>query len=275
MASAKAVSVVINSAASEVAKDKVLATSEASNGPAANDIIRDANGKVIEVRLTLPPDVSQAALDAIAATPGVANVVTEDIPPGFAGFDGSEASKDALIATGWEFAPDSGATDLTTEAFNASGQLVLTNPVQSVVSRDPSYTMVNVSEGMDADLNFYPIPGDFEIKMQMSNLSAANDWGMNLRWGQVVVGFSGLDATLAADTNFHTYKVESTGTSPDGGVSATFNLYRDGVLKQTQNRPISVTAPLKSIINVFVRNRLVAANVETDYTIDFMRWSKV
>lgn len=84
---AKELKVSISSATSEVAKDNAIAAS--GQGPGAAEVIRDANGRVTEVRITLPDSAATAASAAISATPGVANVVAVEIPVGSVGIDGS------------------------------------------------------------------------------------------------------------------------------------------------------------------------------------------
>lgn len=84
---AKQLAVSISSSVSEAVKDNALAAVKVSHGAA--DVIRDANGKVVMVRITLPDSAADAARTALAATPGVSNIGVTDIIPGTKGIDGT------------------------------------------------------------------------------------------------------------------------------------------------------------------------------------------
>jgi hypothetical protein len=76
-------------------KDMLNAISQPSN---ASEIIRDVDGKVIEVRVPMPESMSQAAQDALAITPGVSTSVGGPIVPTEWEWDGTQASLDTLLA---------------------------------------------------------------------------------------------------------------------------------------------------------------------------------
>lgn len=82
---AKKIEFFINSAISEVTANAAL--KNAGIPKKAAEVIRDGNGKVTMVRITLPETASAAAENALKATPGVAGVQTTDIIPGTKGLD--------------------------------------------------------------------------------------------------------------------------------------------------------------------------------------------
>lgn len=87
---AKELTVSIASSVSEAVKTAALKAANVPSGAA--NIVRDANGRVVEVRITLPDAAADAAAIALAATPGVANVASKDILPGTKGIDGTSLS---------------------------------------------------------------------------------------------------------------------------------------------------------------------------------------
>lgn len=86
-------------AISDATKDAILAAANVAHGAAK--VVRDANGKVMEVIIHLPPTASEAAAAAIAATPGVSNVEVTDIPEGTQGWDATAAGIASLEAAGF------------------------------------------------------------------------------------------------------------------------------------------------------------------------------
>jgi hypothetical protein len=93
----KELQVSLNSQISEVTTNKVLAAAGVKKNAAT--IVRDVNGKVISVMITLPESASEAARIAIAATPGVADIAISDLPVGTVGWDGTAAALENVIIT--------------------------------------------------------------------------------------------------------------------------------------------------------------------------------
>lgn len=103
MANVKKVTIGLTSVMSEVTMDALLAKTNTHKGAAT--VVRDENGKVTKVVISLPPTASSKAQQALEATPGVSTVEIQDIIPGTVGFDGTEEGLNELLANGWKVEP--------------------------------------------------------------------------------------------------------------------------------------------------------------------------
>ena len=179
---AKQLGVIVSSVSSEVVLDKVVEAAKVSKGAA--EVIRDANGRVVEVRIALPDSASEAARAAIAATPGVANVVVSDILPGTVGLDGSTLSGWANI--GWE----EGAEQLggTHEwSLSDSGTMVLkgTLGAGNEQSRFVNSAMFNSTTGtFNNSMAPYPNSWSWEARFKMAQGTSFNSMIVSLRSDQ-------------------------------------------------------------------------------------------
>lgn len=116
----KHLTVYISGTTTEATKDAVLSQLGLSHRAAT--VVRDVNGKVVQVVIKLPPTAAAAAINALSNTPGVSNITSADIIPGTAGFDGSADGLASIITAGWTKTLVQNAD----EVFNTDGTLTVT-----------------------------------------------------------------------------------------------------------------------------------------------------
>lgn len=259
----KQIAVSVLSAVSEVTLNKIIAAAKVPKKAAT--VVRDSNGKVIQVIIKLPPTAAAAAIIAIKATAGVADVVTTDIQPGQEGYDGSEAGWDELIANGY-----------TTQSYNDG---VFTDNL------DGTRTYASASQTVAADsltgiakAPIFPIPVTLEVRESVDgtytngrspfSLSVADDihsYNLNhfIDSGIHYIGIQddtigNTTAVITPGTTMHNYKlvVDETGLA---------KAYYDGVEK------ISLQLGVVPSGNYIVFNN-AAFNTGT-ITVDFARWT--
>lgn len=151
-------------ALSETTQQSILNAASVQNGAAK--IVRDANGKVVEVVIHLPDTASDAAAAAIAATPGVSNVEVTDLPMGTQGTDGTQSSLDNLVAEGFSV---STTLPPPTNTENPDGSITI-SPSGSNTS---AYWIYNGSGKCPSS----PLPLEVEMKIKNHNVAVhvAND----------------------------------------------------------------------------------------------------
>lgn len=86
----------------------------------AATVVRDSNGKVIQVLIKLPESAAAAATAALLATPGVSDVVVADILPGQSGLDGTADGKALLISQGYSQVDSNGTMTVVYSSDNTS-----------------------------------------------------------------------------------------------------------------------------------------------------------
>lgn len=106
----------IASSSSEVAKQRCLDAIGVTEDSSNVEIIRDSNGKVVEVRITIPDGASDAAETALLGTPGVSTSSGSEPPGGGDGkivesLDGSVLLSDA----GWDIDAVTNGSSITTD----------------------------------------------------------------------------------------------------------------------------------------------------------------
>lgn len=275
---AKKLSAVFSGITSEVAKDQAIAAvigvvPGLTEGAA--EILRDANGKVVEVRLTLADSVADAAKVAVNATPGVANVLLVDVPPGFLGYDGTAAGKATLISQGALVT----VTDLD-EVFNADGTVTYSNKSGTRQGK--------LEISLANTVPVHPLPWEAEYVVTYNTVTQV-DQGSGTRMRVVNNGFQGdLDTTVferftvndvslvktdaggegiimgTVDTAKHVYTMKFDGTKLQGFI--------DGTLQATTANVVSGT--FSNFINFNLElNRGLAANAALSMNLDFVRWS--
>jgi hypothetical protein len=240
-------------AISDDVKESVLKAANVPNGAAK--IVRDANGKVVEVIIHLPESASEAAAAAIAATPGVSNVDLADIPGGYEGWDGTLVGKDNLVLSGYTF----GLLD-SLLTYNEDGTCTVSAP--SDIGR-----VVIQGSGKCAS---YPLANTVEVKCSSSGtfnvtVSTYNDYYE----ARMSVGSTGIYALSQSESSFfpvtsdalmHTYKMVVSS-------SGLLTVYRDSdSLGSLQISPSVYPANL-------VACGLTVRNPNT-LNIDYIRWTK-
>jgi len=276
---AKKLCAVLSGSTSEVAKNQVIAAVQGAvpglSAGAAN-IRRDANGKVTEVIITVPDSASSAATTAINATPGVANVTTEDVPPGFDGFDGTEDNKTLLESQGWTFF----ASDASmTETFTATGELEL-----EFLGLNPTdfWALGNVG-----GLPSHPLPYSSECRVKKENVGAgtvganldfsARTDNLNVRFIHnsdtqklflIVAHGPGTQVSSVAydpGATFHTYTIDFDGTKVDAKV--------DGDIKLTRTISGTRATSNESIMNL--TGKSLDGTTAPQITLDYFRATEV
>ncbi len=244
----------------------------------AAEILRDVNGKVIEVRLALPDSVAESVKTSINANSGVANVVISDILPGTTGYDSTAEGKAAFIAAGGIIS----ILNDVDETFNADGTVTYTN---------------NFVLGGSVDIflrNSLPLhPDPFEIEWRMAYPDMDNDTkrsGLFLR---------GLNTKVQIACNLNTEDVSAGGVlspfalqltgAPSIATSLTkaavgtgFNTYKIkfdgskniGFFNGTQvGETAAFGSPLSTINDVTFGWR--GQDVGASFILDFIRWTTV
>jgi len=248
----------------DAVKDNIIKAAGVSNGAAK--VVRDGNGKVVEVVIHLPESASEAAVAAIAATPGVANVEVTDIPEGTQGFDGTPESLAALEASGFVRA------DYQTP--------VLTFNEDSTMTYSPAGLWAVTYWTGYGKAPSYPLPAELEFKVKTPNysqnilISMGNDmYGFNIQLQgnspdhpgtntltlyelEIVEVFS----YVPQDQDFHICKasVNETGL---------MKVYFDGVEKIS--RQLTARPGFRNYVDF-----AVASVSERPMIIDYARWTK-
>jgi len=261
----------------DVTKDDVLNAAMAAvpgltKGAAL--IVRDTNGKVIQVELTLPSTSSAAATAAIAANAGVATVITTDIQPGNDGYEGTADSKALLESQGAVFTLDPGVT----EAFVGDSTVIdhplvgFTEWVFTKGDAVPASPNLLTSEVKVAFSNITPTTVDATLRMEVANngytadMFAPGEGGgflrvQNLTSTQIV----NVPAHSPGQTD-HIYRIDYDGTN--------FKYFIDDVEKAS----IVAGAPSPSLtsqsVRVNIRGFSIDGTTVPQNTLDYIQWTE-
>jgi hypothetical protein len=277
MSDIKQIKASISSPISEVAKDKLIAA--AGVHPGAANVIRDANGKVTEVQITLPATAAAAAAAAIAATPGVANVVTGDLIPGTVGLDGTQATYDSLLSQGF-FITTGGTGDIAI-TYNADGTTTYTCPDgQSVGSR-------GLDKSTDAVPNS-PVPISFEMKMKFTG-TCQMSWHFSNGTLSAECGFQAALPDTPAEglpSRLNTYDNVNGGSYgtwvQNSNDDSLFHIYKwsfgsTGVVTTTKDGNLLATRQLN--VSAVDTGNTVGMGISVysggSFTIDYARWTQL
>jgi hypothetical protein len=161
----KKLSISATNAITDSVKNQILSAANVSEGAAK--VVRDSNGKVVEVIIHLPESASSAAAAAIAATPGVANVEVTDIPEGTQGFDGTLEGWNTLLSLGYTY---SSSLPPPVFVYNEDGTCTVNPSTPSAVAS--SYFLTG-----DGKCPSYPLEVVLEMKIKGNSVSMkyAND----------------------------------------------------------------------------------------------------
>jgi len=293
MASAKAVDVVISSNSSEVAKDKVIVAAVAGGMSAGSaNIVRDANGKVTAVRLVFPDTVAQSAIDAIAAVPGAVNVVTTDVPLGFQGTDGTQATVNALVADGWSLDETTAQDTAVSTVYDATNGTF--KPTFGAGVDGDSFGFWSLGKGSTSRSNplfaIGPLASEIEFRMKFASTTDPNlNTDITIVNGGYIYGMAGNfttglrssgGATFSLlnplDNAFHTYKFEAITNHANYRVPATLadicEVFVDTVSKGIISAPFRGFALDQTALTI--RFNAQGASAAHEHEIDYVRWTQ-
>lgn len=254
---------------------KVIADAGHDAAAQAAEVVRDANGKVIQVSVNLPDTVSQSALDAISNNAGVASAVIEDIPLGYEGFDGTLVNKTLLESQGVLFIKENGAT----ETFNADGTMTITLP--------PGAKYAIRTSAMLPVVNEY----DLELKISLQDITTNNFWSLTMSarndvyeammqvqsyskiiyfstWGEYEEAISAADWDSKVDASQHKWSIDVT-DSVAGNTKSTLSL--DGTRQGDGLTPGS-GGGMNRWLSLSMYNG--HASVDAVFVLDYIRWTE-
>lgn len=258
----KKCTVCIVSSIGDVVLNNVLKVAKVPRGAAT--IIRDSSGRVIQVVIKLPETASEAAIAALKATPGVADVVVDDVPEGFDGWDGTALSLAALTASGYAVGAPMGT--LAEITYNSDGTATLVKPAGGLPWQQGQMDISGLDKCSPS-----PLPFDSGIKMKVvgqASVRLAADNGLlaasfNVLPDSVTFYGSNGDSTsvLADMTVMHTIRmtIDSLGLATG---------YLDGVVVSTLQ--LSSAGPSSNIIIV----SFVIYGAQSSIVLDYVRWAK-
>lgn len=257
--------VALMSAVSEAAANNVLKAAGVPKG--ASEIVRDANGKVIQVIIHLPATASEKAIAAIKATPGVADIQLEDVPEGFDGWDMTQAGLDAFVAAGYTRSEYVTPPIIT---FNEDGTMTYTSTGWASATGWRGYNKAPVS----------PLPIELEMRVKTSVHGSSNIviemrndvYGFNIQLQGIDPAHPGMNtltlgesdvsedyAYVAADDLFHVIKA----TISDTGLMTVFYDGVSKLSKQLSVRPSGNWAQFS-----------ISSYPDHPMTVDYARWTE-
>jgi hypothetical protein len=255
----------ISSSISEATANKVLAAAGIPKGAAT--IVRDATGKVIQVVIKLPDTAADAAVAAISATPGVADIQTSDLPAGTTGCDGSLASVDALIASGFQVQNDPMSPVVVT--YNADGTMTFTGQGGAgiryanygVIPAVPSYP-----QALTVEIRA-KVSGDFAIYATFANnhnraLGGSSNGDVYIRDQVAYTTATALAAWPYNDDEFHVFKYTVDSNS-------LMTCFVDGI------SVASATLAVNSFVGNLLDIQFYLRSSQTSITVDYFRWTAV
>ena len=251
---------------SETRKDQMADKVNVPRGAALP--LRDANGKLIGVVISLPEAASENARDVLANLPETSAVIVTDIVPGTEGWAGDAASLAALVADGAVIiASDTTVTDLedgTSSVLTDTGtsanwdltkfNAVAPHPLPSNLELKFKFTDV-ASSGLATVVQMVIDNGNGELIFEFTNDGSAEF----IEFGQMYI-----PTPFINDTEYHIVKVSHLG-SPTNQMQ----LSLDGEIIGTGNAPGDGGNQAK--LNV---TQLGGTIDTTGVIVDYLRWTE-
>lgn len=281
----KKVVVEVSSAQSEQVKDQILSVIKAvaPNGNNAAEVIRDANGKVIRVAVNLPDTAAENARDAVNGNAGVPFVTVTELPIGTIGMDGTEESKDALVAylTGLN---NNSSLYLNVPVDYLGTAMQLQHPEHTSIWNTPNFNGLSINKyGNIANMPIFKVEMRIRIPefgteglQQMAKVVINSDIGTSsiiIRTVGMADGipkilhystdWDGAEIEAVADGEYHIYTIEHNGLNSICSV--------DGVVKKTVLIDTNVKGDRLSISLQGPYNPAVAPAINHD--IEYLRWT--
>lgn len=222
-------------------------------------VIRDANGKVVQIEVNLPDTASQTAFDKISANPGVATAISEDLIPGTDGFAGDQASYDTLIAK-------------VTTTVNDEYQTVIEDNLDGTMTFSPhaNYQFMEYAL-MSNNYLRYPNESKIEFKFQFRKLGGGTIVQLSASNGgrvqRIYINSNGTARGLFGmptmpfinDTDPHTVEIVHTATN--------MSVVLDSVTVW------SLTLPSSSE-SLDISMKIAGSSLDEGITVDFLRWTE-